>query len=66
MGDPQLEVLQYVPFKSFVQASFWHKLAEIKIDVDKLSDGPREIYGYYTNANAKECLFEVDYSAFNR
>lgn len=65
MGDPQLEVLQYVPFKSFVQASFWHKLAEIKIDVDKLSDGPREIYGYYTNANAKECLFEVDYSAFN-
>lgn len=61
--------LQFLPFKSFVSPTFWHKLAELKVDVDRLDDVSRCIFGYYTS-NAGEatggCLLEVDYTAFNR
>ncbi|CAD7013663.1 unnamed protein product [Ceratitis capitata] len=58
-------VLQYAPLQSFVNPTFWHKLSEIKLNHDRLSDAPKPIYGYYTNFNAKACLLETDYSAFN-
>ncbi|XP_037941682.1 ubiquitin-like modifier-activating enzyme ATG7, partial [Teleopsis dalmanni] len=58
-------VLQFSPLQSFVNPTFWHKLAELKIDFDRLSDAPKSIYGYYTNRNTKACLLEVEYSAFN-
>ncbi|XP_055385831.1 ubiquitin-like modifier-activating enzyme atg7 isoform X2 [Condylostylus longicornis] len=60
------EVFTFTPFKSFVHTSFWHKLAEIKLEIDKLSDKARPIFGYYTNVNSKSCLLEVDYSSFNK
>ncbi|XP_013097237.2 ubiquitin-like modifier-activating enzyme ATG7 [Stomoxys calcitrans] len=59
------EILQFAPLQSFVSPTFWHKLAEIKLDLDRLDDKPRLIAGYYTNRNAKSCLLEVDYTAFN-
>ncbi|XP_036343701.1 LOW QUALITY PROTEIN: ubiquitin-like modifier-activating enzyme ATG7 [Rhagoletis pomonella] len=58
-------VLQYAPLQSFVNPNFWHKLSEIKLNHDRLSDAPKPIFGYYTNLNAKACLLETDYSAFN-
>ncbi|XP_053962686.1 ubiquitin-like modifier-activating enzyme ATG7 [Anastrepha ludens] len=58
-------LLQYAPLQSFVNHTFWHKLSEIKLNHDRLSDAPKPIYGYYTNFNAKACLLETDYSAFN-
>ena len=61
-----LRIQQFLPFKSFVNHSFWHKFAEIKIDVLKLSDQPLEIYGFYSNFNSKSNLLEVDYSSFNK
>lgn len=64
------EFLQFVPFTSFVNPSFWHKLGELKIDVDRLDDVPRTICGFFSNTdtsgNPGKCLLEVDYTAFNR
>lgn len=60
-----VQIFQFAPFQSFVSPTFWHKLSEIKIDHDRLSDAPKQIYGFYTNRSAKACLLEVDYSSFN-
>ncbi|XP_030558121.1 ubiquitin-like modifier-activating enzyme ATG7 [Drosophila novamexicana] len=59
------KILQFAPFESFVSPTFWHKLAELKLDYDRLSDTKRSIFGHYTNRKASGCLLEVDYSAYN-
>ncbi|KAH8277792.1 hypothetical protein KR018_007498 [Drosophila ironensis] len=59
-------ILQFAPWESFVSPTFWHKLAELKLDHDRLSDTKRSISGHYTNRNASGCLLEVDYTAYNR
>ncbi|XP_065367287.1 uncharacterized protein Atg7 [Calliphora vicina] len=63
--ESENNIVQFAPVQSFVSPTFWHKLAEIKLDLDRLSDKPRPVYGYYTNRHAKSCLMEIDYSAFN-
>ncbi|XP_004364215.1 E1-like protein-activating enzyme G [Capsaspora owczarzaki ATCC 30864] len=40
--------LQFAPFSSAVDASFWHMLSRQKLDVYKLSDEPHPVLGYYT------------------
>ncbi|KAB0790475.1 hypothetical protein PPYR_15134 [Photinus pyralis] len=60
--------LEYYPFSSTINPSFWHKLTEIKLDVDKLNEHNRPIWGYYSNLNLNKCktsLFEVDSTSFN-
>lgn len=64
MANPN--VFQYKSFSSFVHPSFWHKLAELKIDVDRLNDSRKEINGFFTNSDATHCLLEVDCTAFNQ
>ncbi|XP_055859124.1 ubiquitin-like modifier-activating enzyme ATG7 [Episyrphus balteatus] len=59
------EVFLFQPLQSFVSPTFWHKLSEIKIDFDRLSDAAKPVHGFYTNFNSKSCLLEVDYSSFN-
>lgn len=39
------KVLQYVQFKSMVAPDFWYKLAEVKIDVQKLTEDTKDING---------------------
>lgn len=58
------DILQFVPLNSFVSPTFWHKLTEIKLEHDRLSDAPKPISGFYTNRNATSCLMDVDYTAF--
>lgn len=60
------KILRYMPFQSFVDPSFWHKLSELKIDVDRLDDRRKEINGSYTNSNVLHCLMEVDCTSFNQ
>lgn len=60
------KIFKYVNYNSFVHPSFWHKLTEIKIDIDKLNDNKRPINAYYTNSNSTHCLLEVDCTAFNQ
>lgn len=40
-------ILKFVPIESFISPTFWHKLAEIKIDVDRLNDAEKRIYGQF-------------------
>lgn len=57
---------QFQPFSSFVSPTFWHKLAEIKIDIDRLSDARKPINGFYSNSDVTHCLLETDGTSFNR
>lgn len=66
MSSEDRKVFQYVQFKSLVSPDFWYKLAEVKLDVEKLNEEKREIKGTFTNFNAKNCLIELDCAAFNR
>jgi len=42
-----MPILQFTPFSSLVQPSFWHKLTELKIDVLKLSEEAVPLRGSY-------------------
>ena len=41
------QTLQFTPFSSLVQPSFWHELTRLKIDVLRLSEDTIEINGSY-------------------
>lgn len=47
---PELEVLQYAPFSSALDAGFWYQLSKKKLDVFKLDDTPVSIRGFYSNS----------------
>lgn len=42
-GDTK--VFQYVQFKSMVAPDFWYKLAGIKLEVERLEEGRRRVFG---------------------
>ncbi|CAH2267274.1 jg14741 [Pararge aegeria aegeria] len=60
------DIIQYVPFTSFVNPSFWHSFTDIKFNVDKLSENTKQIYGRFSYANDIGPVFEVDGTAFNK
>ncbi|MBW0488272.1 hypothetical protein O181_027987 [Austropuccinia psidii MF-1] len=42
-----MTILQFVPFDSSIDPTFWHTLTKLKIDVLKLKDQPIPIVGWY-------------------
>lgn len=60
------KIFQFKSFNSFVSPTFWHKLAELKIDVDRLSDARKSINAFYTNSDVTHCLLETDATSFNQ
>lgn len=60
-------IFKFVPMESFINPTFWYKLAELKIDVDRLNDAKKRIFGQYTNLNCSnnQCFNSVDSSSFN-
>ena len=60
------KVFQYTRFQSLVAPDFWYKLAEVKLDVEKLNEVERDIKGTFSNFNSQNCLIELDCAAFNR
>ncbi|KAJ3321121.1 Autophagy protein 7 [Boothiomyces sp. JEL0866] len=42
-----MPILQFEPFSSQIDGTFWEKLGKLKIDLYKLDDSEKEIYGYY-------------------
>lgn len=49
--------LQFVAFNSFLDAGFWHKLSENKLDVYGLDESKKEIKGFYFNGNTLIILY---------
>ncbi len=50
--------LQFAPFSSALDAGFWHKLSQLKLDVYGLDDEPKPVHGFYFNGrNGKTFLF---------
>uniref|UniRef100_A0AAG5D5I4 Ubiquitin-like modifier-activating enzyme ATG7 n=1 Tax=Anopheles atroparvus TaxID=41427 RepID=A0AAG5D5I4_ANOAO len=58
-------VLKFVPPRSFVHDDFWHKYAEIKIDIDCLDESGRSIFGTLSMQTGNSVLVEVSCSSFN-
>ncbi|KAK7794339.1 hypothetical protein R5R35_011274 [Gryllus longicercus] len=60
-------ILKYSPFSSLVEPSFWHKLAQLKLDVDRLDETERKIWGMYhmTPVPNRVSRFILDCTAFN-
>jgi ubiquitin-like modifier-activating enzyme ATG7 len=44
-------LVQFVPFSSAVEATFWHTLSTRKIDLYKLDDASHDILGYYSTGH---------------
>ena len=51
------KLLQFAPFSSTLDAGFWHKLTQLKLDVYGLDDQLRDIYGYYCNCMLLYLIF---------
>lgn len=64
-GDTK-DIIQYVPFMSFVHPSFWHSLTDLKLNVDKLNENTKQIYGRFTYRDDIGTVFEVDGTSFNK
>lgn len=63
MAAEEPNLVQYLPFNSVIAPSFWYKLSQMKIDVDRLEENVRHVWGYYTKQGSSS-LF-VDCSSFN-
>uniref|UniRef100_A0A182VPS7 Ubiquitin-like modifier-activating enzyme ATG7 n=1 Tax=Anopheles minimus TaxID=112268 RepID=A0A182VPS7_9DIPT len=57
--------LKFLPLRSFIHNDFWHKYAEIKLDIDRLDDSGRAIYGIIALDTGKCTMLEVACSSFN-
>ncbi|XP_070559698.1 ubiquitin-like modifier-activating enzyme ATG7 [Ptychodera flava] len=66
-ADPKEKQLQFVAFCSTLDAGFWHQLTRNKLDVYKLDDKPRSIYGFYYNGDAVglPCRMSLEFTSFN-
>ena len=42
--------IQFAPFSSAVDAAFWHRLTQNKLEVYQLDDKPKRLQGYYVNS----------------
>lgn len=42
--------VQFAQFSSAVDAAFWHRLTQKKLEVYQLDDGPKPLQGYYVNS----------------
>ncbi|CRK92981.1 CLUMA_CG006505, isoform A [Clunio marinus] len=59
------KVFQYVQLKSVVSPDFWYKLAETKLNIEKLNENSKNIFGSFTNFNSQNCVVNLDCTAFN-
>ncbi|KAJ7379526.1 Autophagy protein 7 [Desmophyllum pertusum] len=59
--------VQFAPYSSAVDAAFWHRLTQNKLEVYQLDDKPKPLRGYYVNSDPAGlmCRFNLDYNAFS-
>jgi ubiquitin-like modifier-activating enzyme ATG7 len=72
-----MPIVQFAPFSSLVQPSFWHELTNVKVDVLRLSDEALPVWGSYTAGRtvvdretgreiALGCNFSIGADAFDK
>ncbi|XP_055592272.1 ubiquitin-like modifier-activating enzyme atg7 [Uranotaenia lowii] len=61
-----INVLRFVPLKSFVHSDFWYKLTDIKLHIDKLDDSPKPAFATIQQADNSRPVVEVNCTAFNK
>lgn len=68
MTDEKCENLKFSPFSSCIDPSFWHRITQLKLDVDKLNENAHQVWGYYSNKKPEglNSLLSVDCSSFNK
>lgn len=59
MAEGSKSFLQFVPLSSAVDAVFWQKLKENKLNVYHLDDQPKPMKGYYVNSKLNSLIFTV-------
>lgn len=66
MEEPS--ILKFAPFSSAVDAGFWHKFTQLKLDVLHLSEDAIPITGYYVNSDAPglPSRLGVEYDALDK
>lgn len=57
--------VKFVPPKSFVHTDFWFKFADVKLNVDKLSENQKHLFGFINNASSSQPVIEIDCTSFN-
>lgn len=59
--------LMFVPFSSSLDASFWYKLSDNKLNAYGLDESAKPIFGFYYNGYSASptCRLSVDYTAFD-
>lgn len=59
--------LQFAPFSSFLDAGFWHKLSDNKLNIYGLDESPIPIHGFYFNGDpvGVPCRMNVEYTSFD-
>uniref|UniRef100_A0A8D8RGY4 Ubiquitin-like modifier-activating enzyme ATG7 n=1 Tax=Cacopsylla melanoneura TaxID=428564 RepID=A0A8D8RGY4_9HEMI len=57
-------ILNFIPFVSSIEPTFWYKLSEIKLDEDKLKEVPRPVQGFFNHNSS--CKLYVNSSSFSR
>ncbi|CAG9815585.1 unnamed protein product [Phaedon cochleariae] len=67
-----MTTLSYVQLSSSINPSFWNKLSELKLDVFKLNEDGKDIWGYFpitvlivSSTNCATPFLEVDSTSFN-
>lgn len=45
-------LLQFTPFQSAIDASFWHALVDKKLDIIQLSEKAQTLHAYYTTGTS--------------
>lgn len=58
------KLLQFVPYESCVEHTFWYKFTKLKLDVDMLEEKKRYIWGHYSPHYHR--ILNVDCTSFNR
>lgn len=58
-------LLTYVQLSSSVNPSFWNKLSDLKLNVYKLDETQKDIWGFFNMINSSAAFIEVDSSSFN-
>lgn len=56
--------LRFEPFASCLDPNFWFKVAQLKLEIDKLDEVYRPLIGYYSSK--KSPYVSLDCSSFNQ